>query len=455
MIRNTLIALLTLASGLSCPVQSQAGGLGQSQAGGKGSVLVATDPRAVLADNYLEKLTALHQFNGVVLLRAEGELLLRKAYNMPSKGLAHLAVTPESRFDLRSVAKLFAKAAVLQLEAGGQLKRSDTIGSHLPGFPNGGEITIRHLMDHSSGLPREFNDSLTNLLDKTPRELVALAALEPLEFKPGTREQYSNVGYQLLYRIIGKYSGDETFSAYLQEHFFSPLGMEASGSNFGPDTTYLSNYAYGHYEDRDGSLRCEDRFPPDDLQQGNLHATVDDLDRFLSWLAPGKHAGLAAENRISHAGGTRGKRAYVERSFEPDYQLVFLANYDGIPFEQLVTDLRLILAGGELPLPERVERKAVAVAPEILSRYEGTYDFVEAGHLILDLKLEQDSLRVYQKGQYNGVLYPESERVFFGDPNSAESLEFVPDPDGRYFILMDFQGVRWKGIRISGGAETE
>ena len=99
-------------------------------------------------------------------------------------------------------------------------------------------------------------------------------------------------------------------------------------------------------------------------------------------------------------------------------------------------------------MPERVQRKAVQVAPEILMQYEGTYDFVEAGHLLLTIKLERDSLWVYQKGQNNGVLLPESETVFFGDPASRESLQFEPDGSGGYDVLMDFQGVQWKGVAV-------
>ncbi len=407
---------------------------------------VMADAEGALADAYLEKLTALGQFNGVVLLRRDSTLLLRKAYNMNTHTAPHLQVTPESRFDLRSVAKLFARKALLQLEAEGKLRREDTLGRYLPGFPNGGRITLQHLIDHASGLPRELNDSIANTLALSPDEVVALAAREPLEFEPGTREQYSNVGYQVLYYIIGNVTGG-SFSGYLRESLFEPLGMRNTGSNFDPDTSF-DHYAYGHYLDREGVLRAVDSFPPDDMRMGNLHATADDLDRFLASLDPETDAALLHEGRISHAGGTRGKRAYVERSLEPGYTLVFLANFDGIPFEQLVKDLRAILTGQPVVMPERVDRQSIAVAPEILSRYTGTYDFTEAGHLMLTLKLENDSLRVYQKGQYNGVLYPESNRVFFGDPHSKESLEFVPDSSGGHYILMDFQGVRWKGIRI-------
>ena len=414
---------------------------------GEPTGMVVRDSIGALADTYLEKLTALGQFNGVVLLRSDGRLLLRKAYNMDTYSAPHLRVTPESRFDLRSVAKLFARKAVLQLEAEGKLRRQDTLGRYLPGFPNGGRITLQHLMDHASGLPRELNDSITNTLVLAPDEVVALAAREPLEFEPGTREQYSNVGYQLLYYIIGEVTGG-SFSAYLRKSIFEPLGMERSGGNFEPDVDF-NDYAYGHYLDREGVLQAVDSFPPDDMQMGNLHATADDLDQFLSSLDPQTDADLVHEGLISHAGGTRGKRAYVERSFEPDYELVFLANFDGIPFEQLVQDLRAILTGRAVAMPERVDRQAIAVSPEVLSQYTGTYDFVEAGHLVLTLRLENDSLRIYQKGQYNGVLYPESDRVFFGDPHSKESLEFEPDGAGGYYILMDFQGVQWKGDKIS------
>ncbi|MEJ2585721.1 MAG: serine hydrolase, partial [Robiginitalea sp.] len=152
------------------------------------------DSVQTLLDTYLEKLTSLNQFNGAVLLKKDGKVLLRKAYNMASDTSGTFYVTTESQFDLRSVAKLFAKVAVRQLEKGGRLAPEDSLGTYVPGFPHGSEITVQHLMEHSSGLPRELNDSIQNTLALSPEEVVALAARESLEFRPGTREQYSNVG---------------------------------------------------------------------------------------------------------------------------------------------------------------------------------------------------------------------------------------------------------------------
>jgi len=77
------------------------------------------------------------------------------------------------------------------------------------------------------------------------------------------------------------------------------------------------------------------------------------------------------------------------------------------------------------------------------------YDFIffkEAQ--IFTLKLEGGMLNVYQKGKNQGVLYPESEFVFFAEKTSEESFEFKKNDSGTYDAYMDFQGVRWKGIRI-------
>ena len=53
-----------------------------------------------------------------------------------------------------------------------------------------------------------------------------------------------------------------------------------------------------------------------------------------------------------------------------------------------------------------------------------------------------------KKGKNNGVLFAESETVFFSDPTSKESIAFVKNAAGTYDMLIDFQGVQWKGTRV-------
>ena len=406
-----------------------------------------SDSIGLLADQYLSKLTKLKSFNGTVLLKKEGKIVLRKAYNLPLDSPSSLRVTETSQYDLRSVAKLFAKVSLIDLAHENSLGLDDPLNEFIPDFPNGNEITIKHLLDHSSGLPRELSEGQMKPIDMSAEDVVQLAGLESLEFEPGSQSQYSNVGFQLLYYIIGQQQGS-TFTDFLKENYFEPFRMDHTGSNFIGGSNLKPNYAYGHFL-KDDRIVCECEFPDDEMQMGNLYSTVDDLDIFLSSLDDSKYEELRSDNSISHAGGTRGKRAYVERNFDEDYTIIFLANYDEIPFEKLVSDLQAVLLGNEVTMPKEINRSSIAVSPSVLKEYVGTYDVVDAGHLILSIRFENDNLYLYQKDKNNGVLYPETDTVFFGDPTSEESIEFVRDSLGEFYMLLDFQGVRWKGTKIS------
>jgi hypothetical protein len=404
---------------------------------------------SALADEYLIKLTELEQFNGVVLLESEGQTVLYKAYNFESDTASTLFVKEESCFDLRSVAKLFAKVAIIQLEDQEMLDRNDTIGTFFPGFPNGGNITLQHLLDHESGLPREFGRDTT--INLSEAEIVDLASKAELEFYPGTESRYSNVGFQLVYATIGRAAGT-SFSEFLRSAIFGPLAMENTGSNFAgalPDC-----YAFGHYRNAEDSIIRVNGFLPDEVQMGNLHSTVSDLALFLRSLDPEKYAELISEGEIQHAGGTRGKRAFVLRNYLQDYRNIFLATYDEIPFENLVADLKAMMEGKPVEMPTKVSRNSIHLDPSILEAFTGRYDLVDAGHILLEIRLKNDSLHVYQKGQDKDILYPETERIFFADPGSKESIEFIPNEEGTYDMLIDFQGVQWKGLRMEdSGAE--
>ncbi|MDX1463501.1 MAG: serine hydrolase domain-containing protein [Marinirhabdus sp.] len=402
---------------------------------------------AELADVYFSKLTGLEDFNGVVLLKKNDEIILNKAYTMSSDTTSTLFITKNSQFDLRSLAKLFAKISIIDLEAEGKLLREDTLSKYLPDFPNAKTITIEQLMSNTSGLPRTFEESDRPYIELGREDVLELAATSKLEFEPGTEERYSNVGFQLIYYTIGEATGT-SFESYINQHCFEPLGMRNTGSHFFTGKDRKTQYAFGHYRSNDKTIVCECVLPSDDMQMGNLFSTAHDMNKFMSQLDKQTYADLIHDGSISHAGGTRGKRAYVERNFDDDYSIIFLANYDDIPFEKIVADMQRIVKGDSIVLPKAVLRKSTEIPSEVLKQYEGTYDLIDAGHIILTIKFENDSLYVYQKGKNNGVIYPESERVFFGDKTSEESIEFIKNDNGQFDMLIDFQGVQWKGTRL-------
>lgn len=409
------------------------------------TVLAKNSPIAKTANTYFTKLTELNQFNGVVLIRKNNTLLLHKAYNTKAWENKSLNVSTTSQFDIRSVSKLFAKASINKLVKAKKLDLNENIHKYVPEFPEKHQITLKHLINHTSGLPRELSTQKPSI-HLSQEDIIKIASKEKLEFKPGTKEQYSNVGFQLIYYIIGQ-TQKSTFINYLENNYFNPLHMNQSGSNFLESKNEKHNYAYGHYIKND-SLICDCKFPDDEIIVGNIFSTSSDLDAFLNILDDSTYSSLKHNKTISHAGGTRGKRAYIERNFEKDYQFVFLTNIDMIPFDKIVKNLRNILINKDIKMPEKVNRNSISVNKDILKKYEGTYDLKDAGHILLNIKLVGHQLHLFQKGVDKGILFPETETIFFADSKSEESIEFKKDETGKYYILIDFQGVQWKGTLI-------
>ncbi|WMN11456.1 serine hydrolase domain-containing protein [Marivirga salinae] len=397
-------------------------------------------------NTYMSALTELKQFNGVLLVEDSLGNVFSKAYNIEGEEISTLKVNLQHQFDLRSIAKLFAKASLIKLENEGKISFDQKLTEFFPEFPRGDEITIDYLMHHQSGLGRELSnfDGLTAEL--SPEEVIELIHQEELEFEPGTDTRYSNLGFQLLYKIIGDVAGG-TYADYLRTNFFDPIGMKNTGSHYLDPKGHLDNYAFGHILKKDSiKMVNEDE---SDMQQGHTYSTVEDMKKFLDFITEYQiyHA-LAEDGIITHAGGTKGKRAWVYADLIKGYKIIFLSNYDQIPFSNLTKDLISIMNGDSVEIPKEVNRKAVKISESIMKKYEGTYDFVDAGHIIISIKFENGKLNAYQKGEMAGELIPENDSTFFWDPKSKESFIFTKDEEGNLKALMDFQGVRWDGVII-------
>ncbi|RYY16659.1 MAG: class A beta-lactamase-related serine hydrolase [Chitinophagaceae bacterium] len=153
-------------------------------------------------------------------------------------GMANLeaqeTVGPLTSFRLASVTKQFTAASILMLVNEQKLTLDTRLTEALPSFPlYGSMITIRNLLNHTSGLPnyeKFVADTAFNpqILDKGVLDiLIKLPSDTKLLFEPGSKFQYSNTGYALLSLIIEKYSG-KPFNTFLKERIFKPLKMHFS-----------------------------------------------------------------------------------------------------------------------------------------------------------------------------------------------------------------------------------
>ena len=398
-------------------------------------------------DEYFKALAKLERFNGCLQVKAGEGVVLRRAYNISTDPGHSLYVTEETQFDIHSVSKLMANAAIVKLEAEGRLSRQDPLEKYISGFPQGNRITVTHLMEHRSGLPRELSAGPRRKLDLTPEEIVELAKREKLEFEPGTDRRYSNVGFELLHYVILRVTA-KPFAAYLQEEIFARLQMKSSGAHFDAGQENLKRLAVNHQQ-IDGKLVRVDNVLPDEFRTARIYSTADDLMRFLDFVGqePYKAALAAPDGVIQKNGGSDGVRAQVYTHTRAGYSFVLLANDDEIPFEQIVKDVVSILENKPFEMPREIHRRATPVSGEVLQRYAGKYVFPEANHTELEFRVEGPSLVLYQDGEKLAVLFAESETVFFEDPKSSDSFEFVQDPATSHRVLWDFKGARLKGTR--------
>ncbi len=398
-------------------------------------------------DDYFTALTSLRKFNGVICVAKDDKILLNKAYNINADIPETLVVNKDSQFDIHSISKLMANYLLIRLETQGIIAFSDPLAKYINGFPNGNEITIDHLINHTSGLPRELSAVKGKLLEKTAPEIIDLIKQEKQLTKPGEAVQYSNLGYQLMYYIIG-HIHKCSFEDYLIREFFEPLQMNDSGARFNTSKDNLHSMAINHEVEEEEMVRIENVLE-DEFQQSRIFSSSKDLQRMLSFFRANDEAsGMARENVIQHSGGSDGVRAHVFTDIEKDIDVVLLCNFDGIPFQQTVKDIMSMVNGDKYDLPKAINRQSTTLAKNILKRYEGSYVFPDMNKLKLTFTALDGTLAVDQEGEGTSVLYAEDEHTFFADPKEPESFEFIKNDDGQYMLLMG-----WKGVKLNGYKE--
>jgi CubicO group peptidase (beta-lactamase class C family) len=210
-----LILVTAVALTLAIPV---AAGPGQ----GRGHGLVKQELK-----QYFQNLADAGEFNGAVLVARDGKILLSRGYGMASFE-DRIRNRRDTVYAIASLTKAFTAMSIMILEERGLLSVDDTVADHIPGFPNGDQITIRNLLNLTSGLYEYLNnpDLWANItLYHTPVELLDYFVYEPLGFPPGTQHQYSNSNYVTLGVIVESVSG-LPFREFLRFNILDPLEMD-------------------------------------------------------------------------------------------------------------------------------------------------------------------------------------------------------------------------------------
>ena len=227
----------------------------------------------------------------VAVLR-DRKLLFVKGYGRANLELA-APVNAKTVFRIGSLTKQFTAAGVLLLAEQGKLKIDDKLSLYLPNFPRASEVTLRDLLDHTSGI-HNFTES--PIVDKistsgaTVDELVAdIAGQSPLyDFKPGTGWWYSNSNYALLGAVIEKVSG-KTWGAFMKAEIFDKLGMADTAADDARDVVPGRASGYSLISGAAGRFRNADFTDMSvPYAAGALRSTAEDLARWNAGLFGGE-----------------------------------------------------------------------------------------------------------------------------------------------------------------------
>jgi CubicO group peptidase (beta-lactamase class C family) len=286
-----------------------------------------------------------------------GKVTVANAYGMAD--LEHSVPNrPDTIFESGSLAKQFTAAAVLLLARDGKLNLDDPVRKYIPELPDyGAPLTIRHMLNHTSGLRDWGSVAGIGGWPRTTRAythahvLDILARQRALNFPSGTRYSYSNSGYNLAAILVARVSG-MPFAEFSQQRIFGPLGM--ARTSWRDDHRRVVKDRAVAYSDEGGRYRT--LMPFEDVHgNGGLLTTVGDLltwnhnftshvigdaefvrqqesaGRFNDGRAHGYALGLMVGTRhglreVSHSGSTAGYRAHLTRFPDRDLSVAVLCN---------------------------------------------------------------------------------------------------------------------------------
>jgi CubicO group peptidase (beta-lactamase class C family) len=296
--------------------------------------------------------------SGVILVARGDRILLQRAYGFASWEL-RVPVTNATRFGIASITKVMTGTLVDMLVTEGRLDLDAPVSRYLGSFPagpKGGPVTIRHLVDHRSGVPHRVTTPMDETAPLHPSDIVERVRMKGLLFEPGAEELYSSAGFSCLARVIEVIEG-KPFDAVLRDRIFQPASMTTASGETGQQL--MPQRALPHRLGASAGAVVVASAAYKNLGfltgAGSVYATAEDLLRFARALRGGVF-GPKGKARTAEEGGqawrgwygrTNGYEASVDLLPAADVTVVFLSNLRSAANWQVRDGVKKLLAGRE------------------------------------------------------------------------------------------------------------
>lgn len=382
-------------------------------------------------DDYIDAHVKMNQFSGSILIARNGHVLMSKGYGYANYAF-DIENTPQTKFRMGSLTKGFTAVAIMQLVEEDKLKLDDKLIKFIADYPRGDEITIKHLLTMTSGIPNhtEFKDfeKERRVFDYNTSQTIKTFKNKPLEFTPGERFNYSNSNYILLGFIIEQASNMK-YAEYIEQNIFIPLKMENSG--FEQPEDVINNMAQGYCFRSNQIENAKFRDMSNAHASGALYSTIEDLykwDRALyteklinkeslkTMFTPFENqyafgwgvVDIFNRQMIAHSGEIDGFTSNISRFADEDICVIILSNFEHSPINRINKDLLAIIFNKEYQIPDVV--MTIRLPDAILQSYTGEYELKPG--FVFTVTLSKGSLYCQPTGQPQLELLPVSENEF-------------------------------------------
>ncbi len=405
-----------------------------------------------------------------ILIAKKGKVIYKKAFGSASIEL-NTPIQPDMVFNIGSITKQFTAVCILQLVEQGKISLQDSLQQYVKSFPSKGHtITIENLLTHTSGikdyLQIDYGQPYMERWDFSPEAVIDSFKMQPLEFEPGTKFQYSNSGYFLLGYIIETVTG-KTWQEYLKQNIFVPLGFTHTYTDSpneiipGKVSGYKNNN--GHFEKADywsatlpyaaGAIisNVEDLFKWHKALYSYKILKKETLEKaFTSFTlkngtATGYGYGWFLKNygntkSIEHSGAITGFLSNEIYFPKEDVFIALLFNSDNAPRDEF-----------SIPLCETVLEKSfqpeIKINERLLNTYTGTYRLTSDTSKTITITKEKDRLMAAVSGQTSFQLLFQSETKILFKNIADATAEFVRE-NGNVVKLVIYQNGIYEWAKI-------
>ncbi len=416
-------------------------------------------------DSLLLSYAKINRFNGTALVYKKGKMILEKGYgyqDIKNK----IPNDPNTIFQVGSITKQFTATVILKLAEENKLTLQDKLTKYFPDYPRGNEITIEHMLSHTSGIYEYFRNPLYHQLKEekslTKEDRMALFRDKPMDFIPGTNFSYCNSGYELLGLIIEKITR-KPYEQVVKEMILKPLKMAHSGFDFKGLQSNLKAKPYSLYS-KEKSIESIPWDSTATYSAGALYSNAKDMYLWHQGLLKNKIIkksslekayipllngygygwwieSLYNKRVVSHGGNVDGFTSQFTRVPEDDICIVLLNNTYNHEIEIISNSILAILYNQPYKMLD-----GIALSNADLKKYEGEYEVNSDYHVIISIDNNRLFAQINNDPKFE--LFAQNSESFFSKEEDLR-MKFKSDNSNVFNRISVFRGLNTKrGTKI-------